>query len=303
MLITERASQLSISPHIVYNAPKKEEPFVYDTLQTFVFEHHHIRGHIVHLGAAYRAILDCHPYPYPIQTLLGESLSAVALLRATVKFQGSVILQIQTKGSISQLVAQCHDPYHVRGLALWDEALPEEALSFGPGHLAITLFPEKSSDRYQGVVALQEGTIASHLEHYFEQSEQLPTKLWLFADKEVAAGLLLQKMPSDSGEDYAPWETACVLASTLSKEELLHLETTQLLHRLFHEEDLRLFAPHPVSFQCGCTLDKMERAVIQLGFEDAQKLLSTHKTIEVTCEFCNRRYVFDSVDVAKLFKI
>jgi molecular chaperone Hsp33 len=273
-----------------------------DTLQKFIFEHYGIRGSLVHLGRAYQSILDCHPYPTTVQQPLGQLLAAAALLAATIKFEGSLIIQTQTDGDIKQLVAQCNNQYHIRGLALWNEESEAESLTIGQGHLAITMIPTDGSDRYQGVVALEAAHLNQCIQQYFEQSEQLPTRLWLFANEECAAGLLLQKMPDSKPEDYPQWENACILAETITAQELLYLDNETILHRLFHEEDVRLFRANPVSFQCSCSIPKMEQAIVNLGYEDAKELLLTHKTILITCEFCNRHYEFDKVDIEKIFR-
>ncbi len=272
---------------------------MFDTIQKFIFEHYGIRGELVRLHQSYLNILNCRPYPEPVQEKLGKLLAASALLSGTIKYKGSLIIQTQTDGSIKQLVAQCDDAYHIRGLALWDEAA--KTLDLGNGQLVITILPERAKDRYQGVVPLQQLPLNESIEQYFEQSEQLLTRLWLFANQQYATGLLLQKMPESSAQEYPQWETVITLAETITADELIRLDNETILHRLFHEEDVRLFRSNPVSFQCGCSIGKMEQALVNLGYEDAQALLKTHKKVSVNCEFCNRCYEFDKVDVERIF--
>jgi len=273
-----------------------------DTIQKFLFEHYGIRGEIVKLHTSYLSILERHPYPLQVQQYLGQLLASSALLSGTIKYEGSLIIQTSTDGSLQQMVAQCDNNYHIRGLAHWDDGVAQENLSLGTGHLAITILPKNSKDRYQGIVSLEKQSLSQAFETYFEQSEQLLTRLWVFANEQYAAGLLLQKMPESSPQEYPMWENLTVLADTIKADELFLLDNHEIIHRLYHEEDVRMFDAHPVSFQCGCSLAKMEQAVANLGYEDALDLLSTHKVIAVSCEFCNRHYEFDKVDVERMFR-
>lgn len=272
-----------------------------DTIQRFLFENYGIRGEIVKLQQSYLSILERHPYPLAVQQQLGQLLAASALLSGTIKYEGSLIIQTSTSGGINQLVAQCDNHYHIRGLAHWNKEQDPAALNLGTGHLAITIIPKDNKDRYQGVVAVEQERLNHCIENYFIQSEQLPTRLWLFANEQFAVGLLLQKMPDSSTQDYPMWEHVSTLSETITADELSELNNEAILHRLFHQEDVRLFKDTPVSFQCSCSIPKMEQAILNLGYKDALALLSTHKMIEVNCEFCNRHYEFDKVDIERIF--
>lgn len=276
----------------------------YDTLQRFLFKHAHVRGEIVRLRNTYHAISERHPYPMPIRKLLGETLAATALLSATIKFQGSLILQIESKGPVQLLVAQSDHEYHLRGLAQWQEEVSDEVLAqqtLSRGRLALTITP-KEGERYQGIVELRGENLATALEKYFHDSEQLPTLLYLCADETTVAGMLLQSMPQENAAEQKDfWEHVVHLTRTLTDQELLNLNNQTILHRLFHEEDLQLFDAEPVAFRCTCTIERMERALLLMSYAELQELLQTHKKVIVTCEFCNNQYSFDAVDVAKLF--
>ena len=276
--------------------------FEADTLQRFVFEQHEVRGELVHLRGSFQAALGQVDYPPVVTLQLGEALAASVLLGATIKFKGSLIIQVQTQGPLKLLVAQCTDQKHVRGLARWQGEVLEGNLDsvYGKGSLAITINAENQKDRYQGVVALEGSKLEDAIENYFEQSEQLPTRLYLFADQEQAVGLLLQRLPGEDEEDDL-WNRVNVLADTITASEMLGLSSEEMLYRLFHEEDIRLFDAEPVSFRCTCSREKIAAMIISLGTDEAHAIVEEQGKIEVGCEFCNHQYIFDKVDVEQLF--
>ncbi len=272
-----------------------------DSLYRFIFERLGVRGEMVCLDASWRAILERHPYPPTIQRPLGEALASVLLLTATLKFEGSLILQAQGEGPIRTLVAQATHSHTVRGLARWHGEVESGDLvhQFGQGRLVLTLAPERG-ERYQGIVPLEGSGLGAAIEAYFLGSEQLPTRLWLAVDGERAAGLMLQRMPG-GGDDDDGWNRTTLLADTVSTKELLALPVQQLLHRLFHEEDVRLFEPEPVSFRCGCSRARIADTLRAIGHDEVDAILSEQGNIDVSCEFCNRDYRFDAVDARELF--
>lgn len=273
-----------------------------DILSRFLFEHAGIRGNLIHLDASWRAVLESHPYPEPVAARLGEALAAVSLLAATIKFEGSLILQIQGSGPIRTLVAQATHARTVRGLARWKGEVPAiESLNeqFGAGQLVLTI-DQGRGQPYQGVIPLAGARLTEAIEHYFTDSEQIPTRLWLAAGPSRASGLLLQRLP-EAGATVEDWNRVTLLADTLTPGELLGLSTESLLHRLFHEETVRLFEPEPVSFRCGCSRSRIADMVKLLGESEIDSLLDEQGAIEVTCEFCNRLYRFDPVDARQLF--
>ncbi len=274
-----------------------------DVLSRFLFENTNVRGELVHLDATWRAILERHEYPEPVRELLGQAMAAAALLITTIKFNGSLILQIQGDGPVSMIVVQVKSDRTLRGLAHWtDPVLPGPlALLVGKARLAITLDQGGDRDRYQGIVTLEtEENLARALEDYFARSEQLATRIWLGANGERAAGMLLQALPGETEDDDA-WNRIGQLADTLSNKELLELPQREVLHRLFHEEDVRLFEPEPVSFRCTCSRERIETVLRNLGYAEVQDIIAEQGRVSVDCEFCNQNYLFDPVDVEKLF--
>jgi len=277
-----------------------------DALYRFLFEGSEVRGEIVHLDASWRAVLSRHPYPERVRNQLGEALAAAVLLTATLKLEGALILQVQGTGPLRTLVAQATHRRTLRGLARWDGEVPDGPLDavFGSGQVVLTLEPE-GGERYQGIVPLSGANLAEALEAYFRTSEQLGTRLRLAADGERAAGLLLQRLPGPSapgGEgDDLDWTRLVTLANTVRAQELIKLPTKTLLHRLFHEEDLRLFEPEPVAFRCTCSRQRVEDTLRAMGQAEVESLLEEQGQIEVGCEFCNRTYRWDLVDARQLF--
>lgn len=276
-----------------------------DTLQRFIFEERSVRGELAHLNASYLAILERQPYPLAIRKLLGETLTAAALLSAILKFSGSLILQVHGKGDVQLLLAQADHQGQVRGLAQWQGEVNEEA-SFADmmrdGRLMITIDSGKGQERYQGIVELKGESLAHALENYFTASEQLPTFIFLTADEKAAAGLLLQVLPGQYDSDPGvAWEHLTHLSRTLTSQEMLQLSNQEILTRLFHEEDIRLYDATPVRFYCHCNRDRMEQAILTMGREEALDFVNKKKVITVTCEFCNKHQDFDVVDVAKIF--
>lgn len=277
-----------------------------DSLHRFLFEHTGIRGNLVHLDASWRAVLDVHPYPGPVRVHLGEALAAVCLLAATVKLEGSLILQIQGSGPLRTLVAQATSARTLRGVARWEGEVPEGGDlvgCFGEGRLVLTI-ERGTAEPYQGIVPLMGDRIAQALERYFRDSEQLPTRLWLTADGTRAAGLLLQRLPGDPAGASAQdedWGRIGMLADTLRPEELAELPTEQVLRRLFHQERVRLFESEPLAFRCGCSRARIEDMLRSLGEAEVTAILAERGAVEVTCELCNRRYRLDSIDARQLF--
>jgi len=272
-----------------------------DQLHRFLFENTHVRGELVHLNATWKAVLERTDYPKNVRKILGEGLAACALLAATIKFKGSLILQIRGDGPLHLLVVQATSDGSMRAIARWQGDVPEHDLKsiFGNGQMAITIEPDKG-EAYQGIIALQGEHLNQALEAYFQQSEQLNTRLWLIADADICAGLLLQEMPGDI-IDADAWQRTTHLASTVTPSELLQLDAGEFLHRLFHEEDVRLFASEPLSFHCNCSRERISSMLLSLGSAEAHSILKEQGNIEVDCEFCNSHYLFDAVDVEAIF--
>ena len=269
-----------------------------------MFEHAAVRGEIVHLDATWKAVLDRRDYPLALRTVLGELMAAAALLSATLKFSGSLIMQIQGGGPVRLLVVECGADLTMRAMAHWDGDLAEGATLpelVGEGRFVITIDPKKGRQTYQGIVDLEGGSVAAVLENYMQRSEQLDTRIWLAADSYGAAGMLLQKMPDSPEADTDAWNRAVHLGATVKRRELLDLPAREIIHRLYHEEDIRLFDSSPVHFGCTCSRERVANTLRMLGYDEVRSLLDEIGYIEADCEFCNHHYVFDAVDAEQVF--
>ncbi len=270
-----------------------------------MFEHVAVRGEIVHLDTTWQAVLERRNYPAPLRNLLGELMAAAALMAATLKFSGSIILQVQGEGAVKLLVVECMSDLTMRAMAHWDGDVSGESLAelTGAGRFVITIDPRDGRKTYQGVVALTGMSVADALEDYMARSEQLDTRFWLAADEHQAAGVLLQKMPGPDHDEMDPdaWRRIVHFASTLTRRELLGLPARQMIHRLYHEEDIRVFDPQPVGFYCPCSHERVAGMLRMIGYDEVRNLLEQHDSVEVDCEFCNKHYVFDKVDVEQVF--
>lgn len=243
-----------------------------DQSQRFLFDDTDVRGEMVDLERSYSEVLAKHPYPEPVAQLLGEMLAAASLLCGTLKFDGLLVLQARSSGAVPLLMVECSSDRQVRGLARYSaesigadagmqELMPE-------GVLTLTVDPVRGQ-RYQGIVALEGVNLAECLSNYFASSEQLPTRFWLNANGRRARGLLLQQLPADRLKDpearEASWQHLTTLADTLTAEELLALDNETVLHRLYHEETVRLFEPQPLVFHCSCSRERSANALSVSG--------------------------------------
>jgi len=286
-----------------------------DRLRRFLFERWPVRGHFVRLDASWRAVIEHHRYPPVLTHALGEAMAATVLLAGTMKFRGQLSLQFQGPGPMHLMVAQCTHRHAIRGVARYRGELPAQATLSeltGGGQLAATVESEQRTNSYQGIVPLDQPQLAACLEQYFARSEQLPTRIVLAATSERAAGLLLQRVATGAGASIAEdprasaeaddaWTRLALLAATLQPEELLHEPCGTILHRLFHEDDVRLFEGSPVFFQCSCSRERVSGILRALGESEVQDIVRERGDVEVQCEFCNRAYTFDAVDAARLF--
>lgn len=274
-----------------------------DQLTRFLFEDLGVRGEIVTLDDSWQAALAAHGYPTVVAEQLGQALAASALLSATLKFEGSLILQAQGDGPISMLVAHANEQQTIRGVAHWNGEVNSGNLSslFGQGRLVLTIRPNKGKP-YQGIVSLEGESLADAVEAYFAQSEQLKTRLWFAVDGNRSVGLLLQELPAHNGQE-ADWERIELLANTVTNDELLSLAPDDVIHRLFHEELIRVYDPKPVEFNCDCSRKKVEASLLTLGREELLALLEEKGAVEADCDFCNQHYHFDAIDIEQLFVV
>ena len=277
-----------------------------DCLRRFLFEQLGVRGEWVRLEQSWQQAKQYqHIVNTAVDSQLGQALVAVVLLAATIKFKGALIMQIQGSGELKALVAQCSHDRHIRGLVRSETEVNAQNLQqmIGEGGRLVITVESENSEPYQGIVAVQEDSLAEVLRSYFRQSEQLNTRLWLFANQTHAAGLFLQELPgNDQTEQTAEdWQRLELLANTLTAEELLTLDCETLLHRLFHEEPVRLYDAESVAFVCGCSRAKISNTLTGLGKVELETILAELEKISVDCQFCGAQYQFDRVDVAELF--
>jgi molecular chaperone Hsp33 len=282
-----------------------------DLLHRFLFENSNLRGELVHLDDSWQAVLERHDYPAPVRNLLGQALAAVALLGATLKSNGTLILQIQGDGPVSLLVAQVDRQSRLRGMADWHDdaiaAIDNDTLAelCGDGRLALTIDPGDGNTRYQSIIELGRNTLAQALDNYFLQSEQLDTRLWLTANDRCAAGLLIQALPPEISDtppdDDDIWNRIIHLSETLSDSELSDLPVMELLKRLYHEEDVRLFEADELYFHCRCSRENIADTLRSLGYDETRSIIDEQGVIKVECNFCKKSYEFDRVDNEALF--
>lgn len=277
-----------------------------DCLRRFLFEQFAVRGELVHLDAAWQAVLERHGYPPVVRSLLGEAMAAAVLLAATIKFDGVLSLQLESDGPLKFLVVQCTNTMNLRGLARLDGEVPEGSLAdiVPGGRMTIGIENRTDNSRYQGIVPIENGSLSRSIQAYFETSEQLSTRLWLAANSDSAVGLLLQRLPNEKGAEREyddNWPRVQMLADTVKDKELLELSQEVVLRRLFAEEDVRMFEQTPVAFRCSCAKDRVESVLKMLGAEDIRQLAEQQGDVQVRCQFCNKAYTFDAVDVESLF--
>lgn len=273
-----------------------------DQSQRFIFEDHPIRGQYVSLDRSWQEIAQQAGLEGKGLNLLGEALVAVALLVDTLKIEGSITLQIRGTGPLGLLVVEANSANQIRGVASQDGDIDEQMdlqEIFGSDYLVITI-KTAGAEPHQGIVSLRGQNLADALEYYFATSEQLPTHFWLACDAENASGMLIQKLPGKLTDDDA-WNRVLHLASTISDDELQGVPLADLLHRLFHEELLRLFDPHAVEFFCSCSRERTAGMLLTLGKAEVDEILREQQEISVSCEFCNANYRFDQIDIGQVF--
>lgn len=287
-----------------------------DNLDRFIFEDKHIRGEIVSLSKSYEDVLSTVAYPKILQELLGELMAAAALLTATLKFEGEVSLQLQGEGAIKYAVVHTTNELKMKGIARWDESQLDslESLSlsdefvniFGKGSLVITLTP-KYGQHYQGIVQLNKPSLASCLEEYFTQSEQLLTKVYLFSqsgDNPRSAGMLIQVIPQSSETSHASndddFQRITMLTNTLTLDEVMSLSHKEVLRRLYSEDDVRLLSSQKVSFHCDCSKQRSASALRNVDKNELLDIIKEDGEIKMDCQFCHATFIFDEIDVENI---
>ena len=303
-------------------------------LLVFICDGAPVRGEIVSISTAWQAVLERRNDPPAVRRILGDFVGAATLLSASLKFDGTLIIQAQSKGTIQLLVVECKSDLSMRATVKLsvdpskiasDASLGELLDASNSGRLVITLDPserEPGQPPYQGIVALQQqhgklfkpvSSAAEAIGLYMQNSEQLDTRIWLASNDTHIGGLLLQRLPDSGGHVHLDAQTAAegwtriqTLGETITNEELLSLPPKTILRRLFLEEStengVRSFSPRQIRFSCRCSRNKVADVLRMLGEEEVQSILAEQGAVETICEFCAKPYRFDAVDCLQVFK-
>jgi len=280
-----------------------------DRVRRFVLENHPIRGHDVRLARAWREVLEHQDYPPAVQKLLGEAVAASVLLAATLKFEGSLTLQLQGQGLVNLLVAQCTHDFKLRAMARHSPIGDGAAFRSlaGDGQIIVTIEADRASS-YQGVVPITGASLAECLEGYFVQSEQLPTRVMLAATPAVIAGMLVQRLPGEGGKQsvdpaalQSAWMKVDHAMAALTGQELLETDVEARLVKMFGDDEVRVFGANDVQHQCRCSRERVANVLRSLGADEVRSVIAEQGTCTVTCEFCQKPYRFDAIDVEQLF--
>ncbi len=269
-----------------------------DKIQRFIFDSFGIRGEFVQLEQTSQRMLEQHNYPPVIAELLQQVAAVTILMTTTLKFEGKLSVQLQSTDKLKLLVVQANHKLGFRGIARYDKSADYSQLSFKDlaknGRLSITIEPKKGK-RYQGYVELAKDTFAECVENYFNQSEQLKTRIWLFSDPHQVKGLMLQALPDMLSHDS--FDHLVYLSETLTREECLSIESDILLNRLFHQESIRELQTQEVKFHCGCSRKKMLDSVALFPESDINELLESKGKVTVKCEFCLAKFDFTELHI------
>ncbi|WP_372626031.1 Hsp33 family molecular chaperone HslO [Arsukibacterium sp.] len=274
-----------------------------DTLHRFLFQQKHVRGELVQVAVSLDKMLQNHHYPLPVKQLLAELVVATSLITATLKFDGEIAVQLQGDGPVKFAAVNGDNNQNFRAVVRLQAELSGDSFRqlIGEGYMIVTITP-RQGERYQGIIPLTGDTLTSTLEGYFAQSEQLPTRLYIFTDittKNTAAGLMLQVLPVEAEKAAADFAELVVLADTVTGSELLTLPAEDMLYRLFHQEQVELFPAQHVSFVCGCSRQKCETALFSIGKEALTEHIAEGK-LEMTCEYCNQLYQFNAEELQQI---
>jgi len=269
-----------------------------DKIQRFIFDSFGIRGELVNLESTSQRMLENHNYPPVIADLLQQVAAVTILMTTTLKFEGKMSVQLQTPDKLKLLVVQANHNLGFRGIARYDKQADYSQLTFkdlaSTGNLSITIEPKKGK-RYQGYVELAKESFSECIENYFNQSEQLKTRIWLFNDEQQVKGLMLQALPDMLSQDS--FDHLVYLAETLTKEECLSIESDILLNRLFHQESVKDLITQEIKFHCGCSRKKMLDSVALFPQEEIAELLEKKGKVTVKCEFCLTQFDFSELNI------
>jgi molecular chaperone Hsp33 len=227
-------------------------------------------------------------------------MAASALMSATLKYEGRLSLQVRLPGDVSLIQAETTDTGDLRAIARYDESKEIDSVELKGGQLVITLEPAIGKP-YQGIVPMDSNQLNEAFEHYFQQSEQLGSRFWLECDGNIASGFMLQQLPSSKQSDADAWDRLSHLASTLKTEELLTLDNETILHRLYHEEEVRIYDPEALRFACTCSKERIGNAIERMGYEELMEVIAEQGKVSVDCQFCLQHYSFNKEQITDLF--
>ena len=276
-----------------------------DIRTRFIFDDMPVRGLHVRLENVWKHIVGQKHYPPAIRRALGELLAAGALLSGNLKTDGTLIVQVQGQGRLKMLVVEATSDQTVRATARWDETADinnDESLTdlLGDNRVFVLTLQPKDAEPWQGVVPFEGGSIAQMFINYTKRSEQLDTQIVLASSDDACCGLLVQRLP-ETEPDAASWEHVGTLVQTLTPEELTGLDAQHVLYRLFHETPPRVFDPENIEFACTCSRGKVSDMLLMLGGEEVGGVVAEQGSIQIDCDFCHAKYVFDETDVNALF--
>lgn len=271
-----------------------------DSMQRFTFDNTDVRGELVGLHKSLSAVLSKHTYPAALQIELGKLMAASALMSATLKYEGRLCLQVRLLGDVTLIQAETTNTGEMRAIARYDESKEIDAVELAGGQLVITLEPSVGKP-YQGIVPLESNHLNEAFEYYFKQSEQLGSRFWLASDGIVASGFMLQQLPSSEQSDADAWDRLSHLASTLKEDELIGLDNPTILHRLYHEEQVRLYDETSLRFACTCSKERTGTAISQLGYDELMEVIAEQGKVAIDCQFCLQHYSFNKEQIGDLF--
>jgi molecular chaperone Hsp33 len=274
-----------------------------DAVVPFVFESLPVRGTVVQLESAWQRIQLGHDYADPVMEVLGHSAAATALIAQSLKFDGTITFQISSDGPLRMLVMQATDDLDLRGMASARDVTSVTSFAdlVAGARCAVTVDSGAMERPYQGIVEISQESLATSLENYFARSVQVPSHVYLAHDRVLCGGILLQQMPEKSAMPEDDWRRLGFLAKTLRPQDLADGASHELLHKIFPEDDVRVFKPRQARFRCRCTQQKVEEVLRLLGEEETRSACEEQGKVEVTCEYCGRLRIFDAVDVTRVF--
>lgn len=273
-------------------------------VQRFLLENLDIRGAVVHLDSVWQEMLSGRNYPQPVTQLLGEMSAVTLLLDENLKQTGRLTIQLTSSGPISMLLLDCTESLHLRGMAKCEQTVEVQSVPdlLGHGHLLITLDKPSMRESYQSIVPLDGKNVAEIFEHYFRQSDQLPSRLFLVTTNNAIFGLLLQKLPNTDLQDADGWIRTEALANTIHNHEPFDLTAEEILTRLFYEETIRIFNAQSVQYGCQEDPAKIYAMLRSLGRKEVNSILKEFGEVIVSDDICNREYRLDALAIDAIFR-